>query len=149
MIYKAKKKRCLVVLHCQPLLCEIWKKAFTVQKYTAPNFQNSKKVFFSLNILIFQKYWFKTCIKRVYGKVDLFAPLLGDIEAIILCSFDFDLKKKLKQKTNKQTNTQIRPSPPPPKKSCGGQPNIYFFEGFIKAVTHGNSMTDKILKSCK
>ena len=27
-------------------------------------------------------------------KVDLFAPLLGDIEAIILCSFDFDLKKK-------------------------------------------------------
>ena len=32
--------------------------------------------------------------KDIFGKVDLFAPLLGDIEAIILCSFDFDLKKK-------------------------------------------------------
>ena len=40
------------------------------------------------------KYWFQTCIKRFFGKVDLFAPLLSDIEAIILCSFDFDLKKK-------------------------------------------------------
>ena len=33
-------------------------------------------------------------IKRFFGKVDLLAPLLGDIEAIITCSFDFDLKKK-------------------------------------------------------
>ena len=32
--------------------------------------------------------------KDIFCKVDLFAPLLGDIEAIILCSFDFDLKKK-------------------------------------------------------
>ena len=30
--------------------------------------------------------------KDFYGKVDLLAPLLGDIEAIIPCSFDFDLK---------------------------------------------------------
>ena len=38
------------------------------------------------------------CIKIFLGKVDLFGPLLGDIEAIILCSFDFDLKKKIKKK---------------------------------------------------
>ena len=38
-------------------------------------------------------YWFSTCIKIFFGKVDLFAPLLGDIEAIILCSFDVDLEK--------------------------------------------------------
>ena len=36
--------------------------------------------------------------KDIFCKVDLFAPLLplGDIEAIILCSFDFDLKKKIR-----------------------------------------------------
>ena len=33
-------------------------------------------------------------MKRFFGKVDLFAPFLGDIEAIILCNFDFHLKKK-------------------------------------------------------
>ena len=34
-------------------------------------------------------------LEILFGKVDLFAPLLGDIEAIILCSFDFDLEKKI------------------------------------------------------
>ena len=41
---------------CPPLPApNFWKleKRFTVQKYTAPNFQNSKKFFFSLRILIF------------------------------------------------------------------------------------------------
>ena len=37
--------------------------------------------------------WFKTCMQRFFGKVDLFTPSLGDKEAIIPCSFDFDLKK--------------------------------------------------------
>ena len=52
------KKSCLVVLHCPPLSLQ-YKYKFTVQKYTAPNFQNSKKVFlfFSLRILIFWKYF--------------------------------------------------------------------------------------------
>ena len=57
--------------------------------------------------------------KDIFGKVDLFAPLLGDIEAIILCSFDFDLKKKKKKKS-----AQV----PLLKKSCGGQPKKYFFQ---------------------
>ena len=43
-----KKKSCLVVLHRPPLIFDKWKKVFTVQKYTAPNFQNSKKRFFFL-----------------------------------------------------------------------------------------------------
>ena len=50
---KKKKESCLVVLHHPPLIFENWKKVFTVQKYTAPYFQNSIKVFFSLKILIF------------------------------------------------------------------------------------------------
>ena len=37
-------------------------------------------------------------MKRSFGKVDLFAPLFGDKEAIIPCSFDFDLKKKIIEK---------------------------------------------------
>ena len=43
-----KKKSCLVVLHRLPLIFKNWKTVFTVQKYTAPNFQNSKKSFFFL-----------------------------------------------------------------------------------------------------
>ena len=37
-------------------------------------------------------------MKRFFGKVDLFAPLLGDKETIIPCSFDFDLKTKKEKK---------------------------------------------------
>ena len=85
------KKSCLVVLHHPPLIFENWKKVFTVQKYTAHNFQNSKKSFFFLwkfwsfknnfqivvvNLLTFL-YWFKTCIKGFFGIVDLFAPFWG------------------------------------------------------------------------
>ena len=110
-IYKIrqKKKSCLVVLHRPPLIFENWKKVFTVQKYTAPNFQNSpppkKSFFFFENFDLFKNI--SCCFQLVYililvlnlykdifGKVDLFAHLLGDIEAIIPCSFDFDLKKK-------------------------------------------------------
>ena len=36
----------------------------------------------------------KTCIERFIGKVELFAFSQGDIEVIIPCNFDFDLKKK-------------------------------------------------------
>ena len=126
-----KKKSCLVVLHRPPLIFKNWRKVVTVQRYTAPNFQNSKKkvVFLFLwEFLIFKKYFLNCCLQLVYililvlnlykdifGKVDLFAPLLGDKEAIILCSFDFDLKKKKSAR------------PPLLKKSCGGQPNNYFF----------------------
>ena len=42
------EKGCLVVLHRSPLIFENWKKVLTVQKYTAPNFQNSKKSWFFL-----------------------------------------------------------------------------------------------------
>ena len=44
-------------------------------------------------------------MKRFFGKVDLFAPLLGDIEALFV-SFDFDLKRKnLKKKKNLPART--------------------------------------------
>ena len=103
-----KKKSCLVVLHRPPLIFKNWEKVFTVQKYAAPNFQNSKKSFFFFENFDLLKI-FLSCFQLVYililvlnlykdifGKVHLFAPLLGDIEAIIPCSFDFDLKKKKK-----------------------------------------------------
>ena len=32
--------------------------------------------------------------KDIFCKVDLFAPLLGDLETIIPCTFDFDLERK-------------------------------------------------------
>ena len=49
-----KKKKLLAVLHSPTLISENWKKVVTVQKYTAPNIQNSKKcVFFFLRILVF------------------------------------------------------------------------------------------------
>ena len=63
-----KKKNCLVVLHHPPIVFENWKKAFTVQKYTAPNFQNSiffffenvdlSKIFLTYVVFNFQVYWF-------------------------------------------------------------------------------------------
>ena len=67
--------------------------------------------------------------------VDLFAPLLGDIEAIIQCSFDFDLKKKIRphapsQKKkkrkfeDKQTINFFRPYEL--KKKCDGKLKIGF-----------------------
>ena len=43
---KKKKKNCLVVLHPLPVIFENWKNVFTVQKYTAPNFQYSIFFFF-------------------------------------------------------------------------------------------------------
>ena len=46
VMMRPKKKSCLVVLHRPPLIFKNWKKVFTVQKCTAPNFQNSKKSFF-------------------------------------------------------------------------------------------------------
>ena len=46
-------------------------------------------------------------MKRVFGKVDLFAPSVGDKEATIPCSFDFDSKKEkeIKKKRNLPTCT--------------------------------------------
>ena len=128
-----KKNSCLVVLHRPPLIFENWKKVFTVQKYTAPNFQNSKKVCFFLwefwsfkNIL---KLLFSTCLhfntgfkllyKVFFGKVDLFEPLLGDIEAIIPSTLTLIWKKKKSAR------------PPLLIKSCGGQPNNYFFRPYL------------------
>ena len=53
LLNKAKKKKgCLVLLYRPPLIFENWKKVFTVQKYTAPNFQNSKNGFFFLSLRI-------------------------------------------------------------------------------------------------
>ena len=85
-----KKKSCLVVLHCPPIIVENWKKVFTVQKYTAPNFQNSKRkekkkkkkkgfVFFFENfdlLKIFVKLLFSTCLHfntgfKFVGEVDI------------------------------------------------------------------------------
>ena len=54
-----KKKSCLVVLHRPPLIFENRKKVFTVQKYTAPNFQNSKKSFFFFENFDILKIFFK------------------------------------------------------------------------------------------
>ena len=46
-------------------------------------------------------------MKIFFGKVDyVHPPLLGEIEATIPCSFDFDLKKKKKKKS------YIRPPAP-------------------------------------
>ena len=55
-------------------------------------------------------------MKKYIGKTDLFESSLEGQEAIIQCSFDFDLKKKKKKK--------IRP--PIPTQNCGGQLNNYF-----------------------
>ena len=63
--------------------------------------------------------------KDIFGKVDLFAPLLGDIEAIIPCSFDCDLKKKGK-KIHPPVPSQKKKKKK--KKNCGGQPNNYFLK---------------------
>ena len=52
-------------------------------------------------------------MRVIFGKVDLLTPSLEDKEAIIPCRFDFDLKKKIRQKILQ--------------KSCGGQPNNYFW----------------------
>ena len=47
---KKKERKKKKLFGCPPLPAPVsfenWKKVFTVQKYTAPNFQNSKKVFF-------------------------------------------------------------------------------------------------------
>ena len=53
--------------------------------------------------------------ENFFGKVDLLASLFGNIEAMImiLCSFDFDLKKICRQHLLQ--------------KCCGGQPNNYLF----------------------
>ena len=64
---RPKKKKSLVVLHRPPLIFENWKKVFIVQKYTAPNFQNSKKkcFFFFENfdlLTIFFKLLLSTCL---------------------------------------------------------------------------------------
>ena len=65
-----KKKVVWLSSTAHPLIFENWKKVFTVQKYTAPNFQNSKKkkVFFSssLRILNFQKYFLSCCCQLAY-----------------------------------------------------------------------------------
>ena len=49
---------------------------------------------FVVDLFTFQN-WFKSCRKRFFGKVNLFAHSLGEKEAIILCSFNFDLKRKI------------------------------------------------------
>ena len=63
---KKKKESCVVVLHHLHLIFENWKEVFTVQKYTAPNFQNSKKSFFfyeNFDLLkIWQKVYFRSQI---------------------------------------------------------------------------------------
>ena len=139
MIRQKKKKRKL--FGCPPpptLIFKNWKKSFYCTKvYSAPNFQNSKKSwpFFFWEFWSFKNIFLSCSFQLVYililvlnlyikiflGKVDLFAPSLGDIEAIILCSFDFDLKKNLLKKKI------CLPAPSQKKKSCGGQPNNYFF----------------------
>ena len=51
---KKKKQSCSIALHHPLPIFENWKQVFTVQKYTAPDFQDFKEsLFFSLRILIF------------------------------------------------------------------------------------------------
>ena len=140
-----KKKSCLVVLHRLPLIFENWIKVYIVQKYTTPNFQNStKKVFFFFENFDLLKIFFKllllsTCLhfntglKLVYIDFFFFAkttfvPIYWAIEAIILCSFAFDLKKKkiLKKKKKKK----ICP-PTPTQKKLRRTTKQLFFLGFI------------------
>ena len=76
------------------------KNVFTVQKYTAPNFQNFQKkkkkkrnlwdflsfkqiVKLLLSTCLHFKTGFKTCLKRFIGKIYLFVPSLGEKEVII------------------------------------------------------------------
>ena len=112
-LLRQKKKKEKKLFGCPPLPAPyFWKleKKNTVQKYIAPNFQNSKKGFFLLRILIFWKYfwscccqlvyWLKTSIKRFFGGL-ICTFIVGDIEAIITYSFDFDFLKMLKQKEKK------------------------------------------------
>ena len=54
------------------------------------------------------------CIKIIFGKADFFAPLLSNIEAIILCSVDFDLGEK-------------KSGCPHQLQKSYGQPDKYFF----------------------
>ena len=61
-------------------------------------------------------------MKRFFGKVDLFAPSLGDKEAIIPYSFNFDLKKN-KESLKKSARPHLL------QKSYGGQPKHYYWEG--------------------
>ena len=70
LLNKAKKKKRLFVLHRPPLIFENWKKVFTVQKYTAPNFQNSKKFFFLWEFWSFKnifKLLLSTCLHSNTG----------------------------------------------------------------------------------
>ena len=120
LLNKAKNKGCLVVLHRPPLIFENWKKFFTVQKYTAPNFENSNKVFFFENfdpLKIFFKLLLSTCLHSNTGlklvKTDFlvkqtYLHLYWEIQVIIPCSSGFDLKKETLKK-------QIRPPAPTPK----------------------------------
>ena len=62
---KKKKKSCLFVLTTH-LIFENWKKVFTVPKYTAPNFQNSKKGFFLSENFDLLKIFYSSCCQLVY-----------------------------------------------------------------------------------
>ena len=72
LLNKAQQKGCLVLLYRPPLIFENWKKVFTVQKYTAPNFQNSKNVFFFFGFFfLFEnfdplKIFLSCCYQLVY-----------------------------------------------------------------------------------
>ena len=107
----------MVVLHRPPQSFENCKKKFTVQKYTSPNFQNS--IFLKnfhllttfLKLLLSTFLHLKTGLKLVgrefIGEVVLFALSFGDKEAKILCSIDFDLKKKILKKKKKVPQSYI------------------------------------------
>ena len=117
-----------------------WKleESFYCTKVYALNFQNSKKrlffffenfdllkIFFKLLCSTFLHFntGFKLVLKILFGKVDLLAHLLGDIEAIIPCSFsfDFDLEKKILKKKKKNP-----PACPFSKKVVEGNQTIIF-----------------------
>ena len=107
---KKKKKR---LFGCPPLPApNFWKleKRFYCTKVLLPlifRIKKKKGFFFFFENFDLLKIFLSCCFQLVYililvlnlyldifGKVDLFAPLLGDTDAIILCSFDFDMEKK-------------------------------------------------------
>ena len=115
------KKSCLVVLHRSPLFFWKLEKKFLLYRSIPHLIFRIPKVFFFFENFDLLEIFLSCCFQLVYililvlnlykdifGKVDLFAPLLGDTEAIIPCSFDFDLKKKKKNRLPAPSQKKLR-----------------------------------------
>ena len=61
-----RKKKVVWLSSTAPLIFENWKKVFTVQKYAAPNFQNSQKSFFFFENFDLLKICWSCCCQLIY-----------------------------------------------------------------------------------